>query len=65
MSDNNSAYRGQRAQLIMSLKFHQSKTLSEMPLDVALEVVTQVWESCQPKPSQPSGQTKPDDVIYL
>lgn len=60
MNDDNSDYRAQKAQLIISLKFHQSKTLSEMPLDVAIEALTQVWKSCQPKP-----KTKPDDVIYL
>ena len=60
MSDEHFDYRAQKAQLIMSLKFHQSKTLSKLPIDVAIDALTQVWESCQLKP-----KTKPDDVIYL
>ena len=39
------------AQLIISLKFHHSKTISEIPLDVALKAMAKVWEACQVEPS--------------
>ena len=37
----------QEAQLITSLKFHFSKTFTEVPLDVALNAMSKAWESCQ------------------
>ncbi|MCM1982790.1 hypothetical protein [Lyngbya confervoides] len=61
MGSNNRDYRAQEAQLIMSLKFHHAKTLSEIPLDVAVNALTKVWRSCQPH-LQNSGD---EDVIHL
>ena len=40
-------YRAQEAQLVISLKFHHSKTLSKLPLEVVLNAVLKVWDSCQ------------------
>ena len=55
MSSNSSApdYRAKEAQLIISLKFHYGTTLGELPLDVAVDAMVKVWESCQPKTEQP------------
>ena len=40
-------FRCQETQLITSLKFHFGKTLPKVPLDVALNAMLNVWESCQ------------------
>ena len=45
--DTQNDYRAQEAQLIISLKFHHSKTLSHLPLDAVLNAVVKVWDSCQ------------------
>ncbi|MEM9136773.1 MAG: hypothetical protein AAGB01_05435 [Cyanobacteria bacterium P01_F01_bin.42] len=45
-----SEYKAKEAQLIISLKFHYGPTLSEIPLDVAVDAMVKVWESCNPKP---------------
>ena len=60
MGSDNRDYRAQEAQLIMSLKFHHSKTLSEIPLEVAVNAVAKVWRSCQPH-----LKSQDDDVIHL
>ena len=49
--------KAKHTQLIISLKFHYSKTLSEMSLESALSAMTKVWQSCQ--------ESKPDDVKSL
>lgn len=33
-------------QLIISLKFHHSQTLEQIPLEMAVQAVIEVWESC-------------------
>lgn len=35
-------------QLAISLKFHHSETLQRIPLEVAVQVMAEVWESCHP-----------------
>lgn len=35
-------------QLAISLKFHHGKTLERIPLEVAVQVMASVWESCHP-----------------
>ncbi|WP_110984895.1 hypothetical protein [Acaryochloris thomasi] len=60
-------YQPQEAQLIMGLKHHFSKTLSEVPLDVAIQAVSKVWQSCQieqDKKDMERGKRE-DDVIHL
>ncbi|MCG9891498.1 MAG: hypothetical protein MH252_10530 [Thermosynechococcaceae cyanobacterium MS004] len=37
-------------QLVISLKFHHGQTLSELPRDLALQAMNEVWESCISKP---------------
>ena len=52
--------RAKEAQLIISLKFHYGKTLAELPLDVAVDAMVKVWESCNPhvdKSQQPGLMT--------
>lgn len=53
-------YKGQEAQLIMGLKHHFSQTLSEVPLEVAIQAVSKVWQSCQNE-----SVTQREDVIHL
>lgn len=33
-------------QLVISLKFHHAQTLSKMPLEMAVQAITEVWNSC-------------------
>lgn len=33
-------------QLVISLKFHHSQTLSQIPLELAVQAITEVWNSC-------------------
>lgn len=40
-------FHAQEVQLVMSLKFHFRETLSKIPVDVALNAMSNVWESCQ------------------
>ena len=40
-------FRCQETHLITSLKFHFGKTLPKVPLNVALNAMLKVWESCQ------------------
>lgn len=42
-------YRAKETQLIISLKFHYAETLKDIPIDVAVDAMVKVWESCQPK----------------
>jgi hypothetical protein len=37
-------------QLVISLKFHHGQTLSQIPRDLALQAMNEVWESCNSKP---------------
>jgi hypothetical protein len=37
-------------QLVISLKFHHSQTLGQLPRDLALQAMNEVWESCNSKP---------------
>lgn len=37
-----------KKQLAISLKFHHSDTLQKIPLDVAVQVMASVWDSCHP-----------------
>ena len=37
----------QKIQLVMSLKFHVRETLSNLPLDVAVDAITDAWQFCQ------------------
>ncbi|NCJ08451.1 hypothetical protein GS597_18455 [Synechococcales cyanobacterium C] len=41
-----------KKQLIISLKFHHSDTLKKVPLDVALQAMMEVWESCHIRSSK-------------
>lgn len=41
-----------KEQLTSSLKFHHSATLKQLPLDVALDVLTQVWGACHEPPKE-------------
>ena len=47
--------RAKAAQLIIGLKFHYGKTLEEIPLDVAVDAMVKVWESCNSQTSNPNG----------
>ena len=53
MSDDNrdcwsqEARLSQETQLIMSLKLHHAKILSQIPLEVAVSAMTKAWRSCQ------------------
>ncbi len=38
-------------QLAISLKFHHSKTLERLPLEVAVQVMASVWDSCHSEDS--------------
>lgn len=38
-----------RKQLMISLKFHHSEIIEKIPLEVAVQVVAEVWNSCQPE----------------
>ncbi|MEO0375346.1 MAG: hypothetical protein AAF329_12125 [Cyanobacteria bacterium P01_A01_bin.17] len=59
-------YQPQEAQLIMGLKHHFSKTVREVPLDVAIQAVSKVWQSCQiEREKKDSEHGKKDDVIHL
>jgi hypothetical protein len=40
-------------QLVISLKFHHAQTLSKMPLELAVQAITEVWKSCNQDDSQP------------
>ncbi len=35
-------------QLVISLKFHHPETLKKLPLELALQAMTEVWQSCNP-----------------
>lgn len=35
-----------RKQLAISLKFHHSSTLEKIPIDVAVQVMAEVWDAC-------------------
>lgn len=37
-------------QLVISLKFHHGQTLCQLPRDLALQAINEVWESCNSKP---------------
>ncbi|WP_299488854.1 hypothetical protein [Acaryochloris sp. IP29b_bin.137] len=37
-----------KKQLAISLKFHHSETLKKLPLDVAVQIMASVWDSCHP-----------------
>jgi hypothetical protein len=34
-------------QLVISLKFHHSETISQLPRDVVLQAINEVWESSE------------------
>lgn len=36
-------------QLVISIKFHHSGTLKDLPLEMALQAMMEVWESCNPE----------------
>ncbi|HEY9828164.1 MAG TPA: hypothetical protein V6D19_22225 [Stenomitos sp.] len=36
-------------QLVISIKFHHGQTLSQLPRDLALQAMNEVWESCNAK----------------
>jgi hypothetical protein len=36
-------------QLVISLKFHHGQSLSQLPRDLALQAMNEVWESCNTK----------------
>lgn len=38
-----------RKQLAISLKFHHSNTLEKIPIDVAVQVMAEVWDACNGK----------------
>lgn len=38
-----------RKQLAISLKFHHSETLKQIPLEVAVQVMASVWDACHPE----------------
>jgi hypothetical protein len=42
-------------QLVISLKFHHGQTLCQLPRDLALQAINEVWESCNSKPVAQSG----------
>ncbi|KAI9132875.1 hypothetical protein [Acaryochloris sp. CCMEE 5410] len=35
-----------RKQLAISLKFHHSSTLERLPIEVAVQVMAEVWDAC-------------------
>lgn len=35
-----------RKQLAISLKFHHSNTLERIPIEVAVQVMAEVWDAC-------------------
>ncbi|NJN38416.1 MAG: hypothetical protein HC790_06215 [Acaryochloridaceae cyanobacterium CSU_3_4] len=35
-----------RKQLAISLKFHHSNTLEKIPIEVAIQVMAEVWNAC-------------------
>lgn len=35
-----------RKQLAISLKFHHSNTLARIPIEVAVQVMAEVWDAC-------------------
>ncbi|WP_299407406.1 hypothetical protein [Acaryochloris sp. IP29b_bin.148] len=35
-----------RKQLAISLKFHHSDTLARLPIEVAVQVMAEVWDAC-------------------
>lgn len=37
-----------KKQLAISLKFHHGDTLKKLPLEVAVQVMASVWDSCHP-----------------
>jgi hypothetical protein len=40
-------------QLMISLKFHHTQTLEQIPLEMAVQAMIEVWQACNPsKPSQ-------------
>lgn len=41
----------QGKQLELSLKFHHRETLQKIPLEAAIRVIAEVWESCHPEGS--------------
>ncbi|MCM1981436.1 hypothetical protein [Lyngbya confervoides] len=67
MGSRNLNYRAQEVQLVMSLKFHHAKTLSEVPLEVAIDAMTKVWRSCQGSSEQNrvASRIEGDGVIHL
>jgi hypothetical protein len=38
-------------QLVISLKFHHGQTLAQLPRDIALQAMNEVWDSCNVKPA--------------
>ena len=40
-------YREMESQLMIGLKFHFGKSLQDLPLDRAVDVMVKAWESCQ------------------
>lgn len=38
-----------RKQLAISLKFHHSSTLERLPIEVAVQVMAEVWDACNHK----------------
>jgi len=40
-------------QLVISLKFHHAQTLSKMPLELAVQTINEVWNSCNQDNSRP------------
>ncbi|NJM68641.1 MAG: hypothetical protein HC851_24755 [Acaryochloris sp. RU_4_1] len=39
-------------QLTISLKFHHSETLKQLPLETALRSMVEAWNSCHPETQQ-------------
>ncbi|WP_299484652.1 hypothetical protein [Acaryochloris sp. IP29b_bin.137] len=35
-----------RKQLAISLKFHHSNTLEKLPIEIAVQVMAEVWDAC-------------------
>lgn len=56
-------YRLEEMQLIMSLKFHHSETLGDIPLEVALSAMSRVWMSCQKDVDQAKPTQSKDTFI--
>lgn len=38
-------------QLIISLKFHHSQTLEQIPVEMAVQAMIEVWQACNPSQS--------------